>query len=223
MKKFILPLLLVSSFAWAVEEQPQDATAATQETATDTPATAELSVDTTQAPQIQAIQNTQKFDEWAVSCFYEPTGEASTTQGILRNCQTAHIFQTADQKQLMRMYMVYEQDADKIAERPSLLFHVPAGVFLAPQITLQVDTNNTVTIPYNFCDQGGCYGGGFITDSLIDQFKKGGKTKVEFYDNRRQPITLDFSLKGFTNASDYLGEQAQNIGKTIDIPQTQQN
>lgn len=218
MKKLLLPLLFITSFAWAVdEEQPAEEALAP---ATDTAVPTTTATQESQPQQPQLIQNTQKFDDWAVSCFYEKKDDLPTTQGILRNCQTAHIFQTADQKQIMRMYMVYEQNGGNIMDRPSILFHVPASVFLQPLITVKIDENDNISVPYNFCDQGGCYGGGPMTDMLINQFKKGGKTKVEFFDNRRQPITLDFSLKGFTSAIDYLAEQTKDYGKAVEIPQS---
>lgn len=208
MKYLPFTLMLLSSAALAAEEQaPAPETEVVQE----------------QQPQF--TQNTQSFNDWTVTCLYqnelneaqEPLGK-----GILRDCQAAQIFQTEDNQQIMRMYMMYEQTAEGISEQPSLYFHVPLRAFLQPQVAIQVDQNKAIIVPYNFCDEGGCYAGGQLDGTVTGQFRKGNAAKIVFFNNERKPIALDLSLSGYTNASNYLDQQAKLLGQSIDIPKQQQ-
>lgn len=208
MKIFATALLLLSTTALAAEVQPQEAATSPA------PKTQEQ-----EKPQF--TQNTQSFNDWSVTCLYqdemndkkEPTGK-----GILRDCQATQIFQTADNQQIMRMYMLYEQTKDGVSEQPSLYFHIPLRAFLQPQVAVQVDDNKAIIVPYNFCDQGGCYAGGQLDGTVTGQFQKGSKAKIVFFNNERKPIALDLSLSGYTNATNYLAQQAKNLGKSTNIP-----
>ncbi len=176
------------------------------------------------------IQDTQSFDDWSVGCVYEKQLDKKgkeTKRGLLKDCQITQIFKVktgddnqdvANMPEIMRMYMIYERSQEGVAEVPSLFFHIPLRAFLQPQVALQVDENDPIIVPYNFCDQGGCYAGGKLDEAVTEQFQKGNAAKIVFFNDARQPMALDLSLKGYTKAVNYLTEQKQNLDKEVKLP-----
>ncbi len=167
------------------------------------------------------ISTSKDFKDWSVNCIYEKTNDGQDSKkAILRDCQTTHIFAQNNQ-QIMRVYTLHEleNNAEKLelSKQPSIYFHVPLRAFLQPQIALQIDNNPAVVVPYNFCDEAGCYGGGKVDVSVTDQLRKGSNAKVLFFNNNKEAITLDLSLSGYTAAANYLNEQSNNFGKLVDI------
>ncbi len=235
MKKTILFLTLFAALTSCAEEnseenaseQPQDV----QEVQTipddpeeNTPKQPQNTQTTQAIPADQQdvlYQNTQQFNDWSVNCLYKidnPQQDQKPKKGILRDCQSTQIFSTQDEQQIMRLYMLYEQIDGKISEQPSLYFHIPLRAFLQPQIAIQIDENQAIIVPFNFCDQGGCYAGGQIDNTILKQMQKGQKAKIVFFNHQRQPVALDLSLSGYTKAVNNLYENAKIIGKDVNIP-----
>ncbi len=211
MKKTILFSLLLA-LPWVsvaeTEEKPETPTAQTEEVA--------------QEPAPILFEAGEQFNDWSVNCLYaleEAVKEGKRPKkGVLRDCQSTQIFTTENNQQIMRLYMLFERAGENVAENPSLYFHIPLRAFLQPQVAIQVDENNAVVVPYNFCDEGGCYAGGQLDSALVEQMQKGENIKIVFFNDQRQPISLDLSLAGYTKAVNYLTENAKNIGKEVRIP-----
>ncbi len=175
-------------------------------------------------------QHTQTFDNWSVNCLYEKQLDKKgreTKKAILKDCQITQIFtvQTTGENQtdpntqeIMRMYMLFEKNQEGISEKPSLFFHIPLRAFLQPQVAIQVDENDAIIVPYNFCDKEGCYAGGKLDTTVTSQFQKGKIAKIVFFNDLRRPITLELPLKGYTKATNYLAEQKENFDKEVKMP-----
>ncbi len=204
-------------------DQPKDASAETTAVAEDASTQSQDTQTAVNDQQEALYQNTQQFNDWSVNCLYkvDPVKQGEKPKkGILRDCQSTQIFSTQDNQQIMRLYMLYEQVDGKFSEQPSLYFHIPLRAFLQPQIAIQIDQNKAIIVPFNFCDQGGCYAGGQIDQTILKQMQKGSKTKIVFFNHERQPIALDLSLSGYTKAINNLYENTKNVAKEVLIPQS---
>lgn len=211
MKKIILSMALFTALTSVAAEQEA---AQTEQAQQNTPS----------EQQEILYQNTQQFNDWSVSCLYKVDDDVKQDQkpekGTLRDCQSTQIFATQDNQQIMRLYMLYEDVDGKLSEQPSLYFHIPLRAFLQPQIAIQVDQNQAIIVPFNFCDEGGCYAGGQIDNTILKQLQKGSKTKIVFFNHERKPVALDLSLSGYTKAINNLYENVKKIGQEVKVPKS---
>ncbi len=77
---------------------------------------------------------------------------------------------------------------------------VPIGVRLPPGISLWVDDRKPWKFPFERCTPGGCQVRALLNEELLQSLKTGLVGRVTFQGADGQPITVDFSLKGFTAA-----------------------
>ncbi len=80
------------------------------------------------------------------------------------------------------------------------IISVPIGVRLPPGISLWVDDRKPWKFPFERCTPGSCQVHTVLHEELLQSLKTGLVGRVTFQDAAGQPITVDFSLKGFTAA-----------------------
>ncbi len=80
------------------------------------------------------------------------------------------------------------------------IISVPIGVRLPPGISLWADYRKPWKFPFERCTPGGCQVHALLQEELLQSLKTGLVGRVTFQDAAGQPITVDFSLKGFTAA-----------------------
>ena len=80
------------------------------------------------------------------------------------------------------------------------IISVPIGVRLPPGISLWADDRKLWKYPFERCTPGGCQVHTVLHEELLQSLKTGLVGRVTFQDAAGQPITVDFSLKGFTAA-----------------------
>ncbi|MCI5078587.1 invasion associated locus B family protein [Oricola sp.] len=86
------------------------------------------------------------------------------------------------------------------ANNAAFMIHVPLRTLLTEGLKVSVDSKPIAQLPFQTCDPQGCYAGGQITADMLTAMKAGNGAIVEFADNGRRPILLEFSLRGFTKA-----------------------
>lgn len=89
-------------------------------------------------------------------------------------------------------------------EKPLLLITAPLGILLPMGITVEVAGHETIRIPVQRCDAGGCLAYVAMEPPFIDAFKKATEAKVTFHDAQRRAIGIPLSLKGFTRGMEEL-------------------
>lgn len=82
--------------------------------------------------------------------------------------------------------------------KPALLLHVPLSLSIGAGITLQIDESEPMKFDVQTCDTNGCYAGSPMTDEMIAGLKRGKDLKVGFQGLNREPVSIPFSLVGFT-------------------------
>ncbi|KQB17118.1 invasion associated locus B family protein [Rhodobacter capsulatus] len=82
----------------------------------------------------------------------------------------------------------------------------PLESALTAGVTLQIDTQKPITLPYSFCSQVGCFSNVVLKAEELDLFKKGKKIAMTIVPMRApdQKVELEISLKGFSAAWDAM-------------------
>lgn len=82
----------------------------------------------------------------------------------------------------------------------------PLESALTAGVTLQIDTQKPITLPYSFCSQVGCFSNVVLKAEELDLFKKGKKIAMTIVPMRApdQKVELAISLKGFSAAWDAM-------------------
>lgn len=149
-----------------------------------------LAATAAQAQQGAANVETQRFQDWEVGC---PTGDAQ------QGCTMSQMVNNPDSNEpLMRAMVGYPPQAQGNAV---IAFMVPLGVNLAPGMQLQVDDNEPVGFPYQFCQEQGCRADLPLEPSMLQQLRSGTSATVSAIAPDGQRLDLDLSLMGFTSAS----------------------
>lgn len=148
--------------------------------------------------QVQAAETRREnFGDWGFVC--------STPEGLENGTESCNLFQTAllnnEQSggeagsQRVLLTRVGYLDGN---ENPVLLVTAPLGILLPLGISVEVEGHETIRIPVQRCDAGGCLAYVVMEQPFIDAFKKAAEAKVTFYDMQRRGVTIPLSLKGFT-------------------------
>jgi invasion protein IalB len=82
--------------------------------------------------------------------------------------------------------------------KPALILHVPLSLSIGAGITMQIDEAEPLKFDVQTCDANGCYAGSPMTDEMIASLKRGQTLKVGFQGVNREPVSIPFSLAGFT-------------------------
>lgn len=83
---------------------------------------------------------------------------------------------------------------------PGLLLHMPLGLSMAAGVNVVVDADTPVKLQVQTCDASGCYAAQALEGDLLKAMQRGRELKITFEDLQRKPITVTFTLEGFTDA-----------------------
>jgi invasion protein IalB len=83
---------------------------------------------------------------------------------------------------------------------PGLLLHLPLGLSIEAGASVVVDADTPVKLAIQTCDASGCYAASPLKGELLTAMQRGRELKVTFEDLQRKPITVSFTLEGFTDA-----------------------
>ena len=84
---------------------------------------------------------------------------------------------------------------------PWMFFVMPLGIFLPAGMAFNIDGGDEIKQPIRICLPDGCKASVALEDKLLAVLKEGSKVRVAFLDgNTQKQITVDISLKGFTDA-----------------------
>lgn len=80
---------------------------------------------------------------------------------------------------------------------PVLVLSVPAGIYLAPGLALQVGAGKSRRYPFETCSADGCHTGIRLDKALIGELAAGKDGKVSFFDGTQKVVTVVLGLAGF--------------------------
>ena len=144
--------------------------------------------------QSQPTQNETTEDrfieDWTLRCL-------PATESQPRTCRMVQSAVASEGGQRLLKVMVGRFGAERLL---GAVIFVPVGVRLPPGISLRVDDRKPWKFSFERCDPASCQVRALLHEELLQSLKGGLVGRVTFQDAAGQPITVDFSLKGFTAA-----------------------
>ncbi|MEA1673453.1 invasion associated locus B family protein [Nitrospirillum sp. BR 11163] len=85
--------------------------------------------------------------------------------------------------------------------KPRLILATPLGVLLQPGITLVVDQDKPLTLPFDACQQGGCVAAADLEDGkVLDHFTGGKVLAVRYINGDKAAVDIPVQLSGLAAA-----------------------
>ena len=142
-------------------------------------------------PALAQPQDGQVFQDWGVSCLKNPQDPQD------QFCTIGYVaFNKETDKPFMKINVGYPPDG----QIPRAVIAVPLVVDLPPGLTLQIDGGESVVLPFEICNPGGCQVHVELKRALLLQMQQGVGGKVVLQIPPERKLTVPFSLKGFTEA-----------------------
>ncbi len=162
-------------------------------TATPAPA-AEAPAPAAEAPAEPYVKTTE--GDWKVQCIRVESGD-----------EPCEMFQLLTDKDGNKVASISVLGLPKGKEAVAgATIATPLESALTAGVTLQIDTQKPITLPYSFCSQVGCFSNVVLKAEELDLFKKGKKIAMTIVPMRApdQKVELEISLKGFSAAWDAM-------------------
>jgi len=144
------------------------------------------------AQEDRQVTNTEKqFKDWVVQC-----SEAKSQKKRCVMRQQALVSNTG--QRLMALNVAKVDGKAKAV----MSFTLPLGTFLPTGAQLYFDDLKEGNLRIDYCNQKGCYAVLPLSDDFITKLKKlkQGSVVITTIANRKKPIKIPFSGKGFTKA-----------------------
>ncbi len=145
-------------------------------------------------PATAQIAEGQLFGDWVARC--------ATPPGATRHqCSIQHRVLSKEPRRMLLSVAIGFFGKQRT---PGALFHVPTGVYLPAGLTLSIPGAQIVRIVYDKCTPQVCRAPFSLTPEIIAAMKKAERGDVTIMNERRKPLKLPLSLKGFTAGYDAL-------------------
>lgn len=139
----------------------------------------------------EGASNVQIFGDWHLRCQPVPVAEATTVDAC---ALFQNLVNPEDQKPIMQVAAGFWGPERK----RGLILKLPLGVTLPAGIELLVDEQPKSKAPFVQCFPDGCQAHVLMDDALVQAMQAGIKAKIAFRNLNNRPMSIGFSLKGFT-------------------------
>ncbi|MFD2175411.1 invasion associated locus B family protein [Rhodobacter lacus] len=148
-----------------------------------------------EGPGTTYIKNT--FDDWQVQCLRAENGSDP--------CEMFQVMKDGEgtRTAAISIMRLPKPEGEAVA---GATITTPLETLLTRGVTLQIDTQKPLALPFNVCTQGGCFANVLLKPADLELFKKGNKIAMTVVAAAvaDKPVELTISLKGFTAAYDAL-------------------
>jgi len=152
------------------------------------------------APQQQAPKPTdeKEFTDWAVRCYAvkTPTPCEMTSFRVVKKTG----------QRLLGVSIRYAAVRDAYV----LVISVPLGVAFSNGLIINTDTYKSPVLQFRYCAQTGCFIEVLMPGDVISSIAKATKAKVDIVPVGGKPMSLQMSLKGFSDARSAMVELAKS-------------
>jgi invasion protein IalB len=143
--------------------------------------------------------------DWTVRCF------------PIQSPSPCDIFQEQDYQKTGQRVLSISIAYVPSMDRHAIQISVPLDISIPKGLTLQTDTYTSPVLKYRRCDRNGCYIEMAVDNGLVEGLAKSGdKGKVNIAADNGKNYTLNFSLKGFSQAHDDMVAQARAKAKPVE-------
>jgi invasion protein IalB len=157
------------------------------------------------APEMPGRPETKAVEDWIVRCF------------PIQSPSPCDMFQEQDQQQTRQRVLSLSIAYVPSLDRHALQVSVPLDISIPKGLTIQAEGYTSPVLRYRRCDRNGCYVEQAVDNALVEGLAKaGGSGKVNIFADNGKSYALNFSLKGFTAAHDYMVAQAKAKAKAVE-------
>lgn len=148
------------------------------------------------AGQSVALEQVREFKDWRLVC-------TAPVKGGKKQCQIVQSVRGEGKKSAALTAII---QAGQIKDKPVavMVFMLPLGTLLPPGVTLKVDAEKEIKIPYQQCRKGGCMVRVAVDKTRLDKIKAGKSMQVGYKVMDGKGVVAPLSLNGFSQAVDAL-------------------
>lgn len=145
--------------------------------------------------------------DWQMQCFRTEAGKKTDKDP----CQLYQLLKDKSGTPIADISMVALQPGGKAIAGATIM--TPLETLLTQNVVLKIDDGEAKMYPFTFCAQMGCFARVGLTADDLAAFKKGKSVSLTIVPVSApdKPVTVDMSLKGFTNAFDAVTKNAQAV------------
>ena len=143
---------------------------------------------------LTASELNETYGAWTLRCESRPGGADQAPQ------EQCFIFQNVVMKQSGQRVFNIAIGYVPETERPIALLTLPLGISLPPGVRLRVPDLPPMEFLIERCIPAGCRAGAQISEELAEALGTHATATVEFQDGSRQDLSVQLSLKGFSEA-----------------------
>ena len=138
----------------------------------------------------------QTVGDWVVNCAEGSNGR--------RSCAMSQTLSNSKTRQMLASWAIARDGNGKT----SATVTVPMGVLVSVGLRAGVDEKSAFDVPYRTCIAQGCVATFDVNNQLIAQLGKAEKFSFVTRTVQEQPLTVEFSLRGFSRAHEILVQEA---------------
>lgn len=140
----------------------------------------------------------QSVGDWIVNC--------AEDQNARKSCAMSQTLSNSKTRQTIASWAILRDGNGKT----NATVTVPLGVLVSVGLRAGVDEKSAFDVPYRTCIAQGCVATFEMSNQLIAQLGKAEKFSFVTRTAQEQPLTVEFSLRGFAKAHEIL---VQETGK----------
>lgn len=139
----------------------------------------------------------QVFGDWVVACTPSVQGHTS--------CMMSQTLASEKLKKTVSVFVIGKDSGGKL--KGSL--QMPVGVSLPAGVMVGIDNSDPFSVPYSACHRIGCFAPFDLTEPLLGKMQKASKITAVIHSVSNQPLSLDFSGRGFPAAYEAYLKQSR--------------
>ena len=139
----------------------------------------------------------QSVGDWVVVCAEGQNGRKS--------CAMSQTLNNAKTRQMLASWAISRDSNGKT----SATVTVPMGVLVSVGLRAGADEKSAFEVPFRTCIAQGCVATFDVSNQLIAQLSKADKFSFVTRTVQEQPLTVEFSLRGFQKAHEILMQESK--------------
>lgn len=131
--------------------------------------------------------------------------KCTTEQGKVELCSLSQSVMSEDHVMVLRADVTMIEREGKLV--PRLTLSAPLGTFLPMALTLHLPPQEPFSIPFQFCNKGGCLVNLDLSDDVITAMSRTAELHISYISEHRNKQETSLSLNGIAQGIQYLQTQ----------------
>jgi invasion protein IalB len=146
---------------------------------------------------VAAASTRQVIGDWVIAC--TPVADAR------KSCMMFQTLASAKLKSVVSVFTIGKDRAGKLKAS----IRLPVGVALTAGVVVDIESQNSFTVPYSTCHRTGCFAPFDLTEPMLGQMRKATKISAAAQSVSKQAFNVNFSTRGFPAAYEAYLDQSR--------------